>query len=251
MIKVLVHGSNGKMGGHLITALKNNAYNCVLAAGVDRLSDGKEDYPFYTKLTDVKESADCLIDFSFHGAIKCVLDYAISKNIAIIIATTGFTEEENEIIKEASKIIPVFLSANMSVGIALLIEFAKKSAKIFPDADIEIVEAHHNRKIDAPSGTAMMIASAIKEERANANFVYGRSGECKRKPNDIGIHALRMANIVGEHEVLITTENQQLILKHTAFDRALLAEGAVNAAAFITGKPAGLYNMQDMLKNRL
>ena len=142
----------------------------------------------------------------------------------------------------------MFLAANMSVGVALLADFAKQAAAMFPDADIEIVEAHHNRKVDAPSGTAIMLANAIKEVRPEAEYVYGRSGEAKRQKNEIGIHALRMANIVGEHEVYITTDSQQLVLRHNAYDRSLFADGAVKAARFLVNQGKGLYTMQDMFK---
>ena len=137
----------------------------------------------------------------------------------------------------------------MSFGIALLCDFAKKAAAAFPDADIEIVEAHHNRKVDAPSGTAVMLANSIKEVRPEAEYVYGRGGEAKRKPNEIGIHALRMANIVGEHEVYITTDSQQLVLRHNAYDRSLFADGAVKATRFLVAQGAGLYTMRDMFKS--
>ena len=150
-------------------------------------------------------------------------------------------------ILEAAKEIPVFYSANMSMGVALLAELAKKTAAIYPDADIEIVETHHNRKIDAPSGTALMIANAIKEVRKAATLMMGRSGQGKRAEQEIGLHAVRRGNIVGIHEVLVSTDTETITLKHEAHSRALFADGAMAAAQFLCGKPAGLYRMQDMI----
>ena len=161
--------------------------------------------------------------------------------------TTGHTCEEIEMIREASKFIPVFHSGNMSVGVAVLVRLAADAAAAFPDADIEIVETHHNRKLDAPSGTALMIADGIKNVRPDAYNNCGRSGNGKREPKEIGISAVRRGNIVGIHEVLISTDTQTLTLKHEAHSRSLFAEGAVAAADFLVNMPAGLYNMEDML----
>ena len=147
----------------------------------------------------------------------------------------------------ASREIPVFHSANMSLGIALLVELAKTTAKAFPDADIEIIEKHHNRKLDAPSGTALLLANAIKEIRKNAKFIFGRGGQAKREVEEIGIHAVRMGNIIGEHEVIIGTDTQTITLKHEAHSRALFAEGALAAADYLCGKSAGLYDMERMI----
>ena len=181
--------------------------------------------------------------------MKSVLDYAMDKNVPVVIATTALTDDEKNAVSVAANKIPVFLAYNMSFGIALLCDFAKKAAAAFPDADIEIVEAHHNRKVDAPSGTAVMLANSIKEVRPEAELVYGRQGDSKRTPNEIGIHALRMANIVGEHEVYITTDSQQLVLRHNAYDRSLFADGAVKASRFLAEQKAGLYTMRDMFKS--
>lgn len=176
-------------------------------------------------------------------------DYAAKTGVPVVIATTALDDDEKNAVSVAANRTPVFLAYNMSFGIALLCDFAKKAAAAFPDADIEIVEAHHNRKVDAPSGTAVMLADSIKEVRPNAKYVYGRGGEAKRTPDEIGIHALRMANIVGEHEVYITTESQQLVLRHNAYDRSLFADGAVKAARFMVGRETGLYTMRDMFKS--
>ena len=247
MIKVLVHGSNGKMGGHVMAEIAKSE-DLELFCGVDPKSTGEENYKYYDSFDKVEGKADVIIDFSFHTLVKGVLDYAVKTETPVLIATTALDDEDKKAVAKASQKVPVVLAANMSVGVALLADFAKQAAAMFPDADIEIVEAHHNRKVDAPSGTAIMLANAIKEVRPEAEYVYGRGGEAKRAKNEIGIHALRMANIVGEHEVYITTDSQQLVLRHNAYDRSLFADGAVKAAAFLVNQGKGLYTMQDMFK---
>lgn len=247
MIKVLVHGSNGKMGGHVIEAIKKSD-DMELLCGVDHVKTGKEDYKHYSSFDEVKETPNIIIDFSFHTLVKGVLDYATRVKCPVVIATTALDDSDKQAVAKATQKIPVFLAANMSFGIALLADFAKRAAAAFPDADIEIVEAHHNRKVDAPSGTAIMLANSIKEVRPDSEYVYGRGGEAKRTKNEIGIHALRMANIVGEHEVYITTDSQQLVLRHNAYDRSLFADGAIKAGRFLVGCEKGLYTMQDMFK---
>ena len=247
MIKVLVHGSNGKMGTHVREAVAKNS-DMELFCGVDHVSTGKEDYKYYDSFDKVEGKPDVIIDFSFHTLVKSVLDYGIKVGVPVVVATTALTDDEKNYVSMAANKIPVFLAYNMSMGIALLCDFAKKAAAAFPDADIEIVEAHHNRKVDAPSGTAIMLANSIKEVRPEAKYVYGRGGEAKRTPDEIGIHALRMANIVGEHEVYITTDSQQLVLRHNAYDRSLFADGAIKAARFLASCPVGIYTMQDMFK---
>ncbi len=248
MIKVLVHGACGKMGGHVIEALKRSE-DMELFCGVDHMAKGDESFPCYDSFDKVVGKPDIIIDFSFHTLVKGVLDYATKAGVPVVIATTALNDDEKNAVSVAANKIPVFLAYNMSFGIALLCDFAKKAAAAFPDADIEIVEAHHNRKVDAPSGTAVMLANSIKEVRPEAEYVYGRSGDSKRKPNEIGIHALRMANIVGEHEVYITTDSQQLVLRHNAYDRSLFADGAVKASRFLVSQGSGLYTMRDMFKS--
>lgn len=248
MIKVLVHGSNGKMGSHVIEALKNSE-DMELFCGVDKVTTGKEDYKYYSDFEQIEGKADVIIDFSFHTVVKDVLDYAVKSGTPIVVATTGLNDEEKQYVASASNKVPVFLSGNMSIGIAVLCETAKRVASAFPNADIEIVETHHNRKADAPSGTALMLADSIREVRSDAEYKYGRGGMAKREPNEIGIHALRMANIVGIHEVYITTDSEQIVLKHTAFDRALFADGAIKAGEYICQKSAGIYTMKDIFKS--
>ena len=194
-----------------------------------------------------KIEADVVIDFSHHTAVSDVLAYAKEIGAAAVIGTTGHTPEEKALITAASAEIPVFFSGNMSLGIAVLCRLARQAAAAFPDADIEIVEVHHTRKVDAPSGTALMLFNAIKEVRPQAVANCGRSGEGKRTKEEIGISALRLGNVVGIHEIHIHTGNQSLTLKHESGSRAMLAAGAVDAAKFMVGKPKGLYHMEDML----
>ena len=191
--------------------------------------------------------ADVVIDFSHHTAVADVLAYAKAIGAAAVVGTTGHTAEEKELIYAAAEEIPVFYAGNVSLGIAVLCRLVKQAASYFPDADIEIVEAHHTRKVDAPSGTALMLFNAIKEVRPQAVANCGRSGEGKRAKEEIGIHALRMGNVVGIHEIHIHTANQSLTLKHESGSRAMLADGACDAARFMVGKAAGFYNMEDML----
>ena len=232
-------GANGAMGKRMDGILGD--------AVVGRVSiDGDNGVPkTFAELGDVR--GDMLIDFSHHTAIADVLSYAKAHNCAAVIGTTGHTPEEKELIFDAARQIPVFYSGNMSLGIAVLCRLAKEAAAFFPDADIEIVETHHVRKVDAPSGTAHMLFNAIKEVRPNAVEHCGRSGEGKRTRDEIGIASLRMGNVVGIHEIHICTPTQSLTLRHDAVTRGMLADGAVDAARFLEGKPTGLYNMESLL----
>ena len=191
--------------------------------------------------------ADMIIDFSHHTAIADVMSYAKAHNCSVVVGTTGHTAEEKALIAESAKELPVFFSGNMSLGIAVLCRLAKEAARWFPEADIEIVEVHHNRKVDAPSGTAHMLFNALRQVRPDAVEYCGRAGEGKRKKNEIGIASLRMGSVVGVHEVHIHTGSQCLTLRHEAVTRDMLAEGAVDAARFMEGKSKGLYNMEDLL----
>lgn len=247
-MRIIVNGAGGRMGKEVIKLAQNGFRDAELAAGMDINAQTGVDFPCYTNWKDIKEAADCIIDFSNHVGTAALLSYAVSKKLPVVVATTGHTDKEIMMIKEASNQIPVFWSANMSLGIALLVELAKIAVKTMPDADIEIIEKHHNRKLDAPSGTALMLANAIKKVRERSRLVFGRYGQSKRTKDEIGVHAIRMGNIVGEHEVLIGTDNETITLKHEAHDRALFAEGAMAAASFIIAKPVGLYSMQDMIE---
>jgi 4-hydroxy-tetrahydrodipicolinate reductase len=187
------------------------------------------------------------VDFSHHSAIREIMNYCEERKLPVVAAATGHTPEELDIISRAAERIPVFHSANLSLGVALLAKLVKQTAAVFRGCDVEIVETHHNRKADAPSGTALLLADIVKGERPDAFCVYGREGSHRREPGEIGIHSLRMGNAVGEHEVIFSTDAQTITLKHQAHDRALFAEGAVAAVKFIVGKPKGLYRMEDLL----
>lgn len=244
MIKVLINGACGRMGKEVEKIVEASEVMTV-AAKVDKMA---AESGCYTDINDFSGKADVIIDFSNHLGTKELLDYAVKNNIPTVVATTGHTPDELAYIEETGKKIAVFHSANMSLGVALLCELAVKAAATIPDADIEIVETHHNRKLDAPSGTALMIAKAIKAVREKAEFVFGREGSAKREKNEIGVHAVRRGNIVGIHEVLVSTDSQTITLKHEAHSRALFAEGAVSAAEFLLGKSAGLYNMNSIVE---
>lgn len=237
----LVNGACGRMGQAMLRCIREKLPE-VETIGIDLSSDG------YRQLSDYPGRADCVIDFSHHTAAGALTEYCCATGTPLVIATTGHSEAELALISEAAKKIPVFHAANMSLGIALLLRLAKQTARLFPDADIEIVEIHHNQKLDAPSGTALALAQAIREVRPAATLVPGRSGHARRQKDDIGIHALRMGNVVGIHEVHVCTGTQTITLRHEAHDRSLFADGALDAARFLLGKPAGLYRMQDLLK---
>ena len=247
-MNILVSGINGQMGKEVALLCKSGYRGANLAGGVDVVKGDDESVTVYSSFNDIGDlKIDCIIDFSHHTCAPSLLDFATKRGIPTVVATTAHTEDELAAIKSASKKIAVFFSANMSLGVALLVELAKTAALAMPDAEIEIIEKHHNRKLDAPSGTALMISSAIKEVRPLAYESLGRSGHGKRNPDEIGIHAIRMGNIVGEHEVIIGTKSQTITLKHEAHSRSLFAEGALAAAAFIVTRPAGLYDMKSLV----
>ena len=239
-MRAVLWGANGAMGKLIDGSLGQEV--------VGRVSIDGENGAARTAAELGNVYADTVIDFSHHTAVADVLAYARENDCAAIIGTTGHTQEEKAQIFAAAEEIPVFYAGNMSLGIAVLCRLAKEAAAYFPDADIEIVEVHHNRKVDAPSGTALMLFDSIRQARPQAVAHCGRAGEGKREKNEIGICSLRMGNVVGIHEVYITTGTQTLTLKHEAVTRAMLADGAVNAARFMEHKPAGLYNMEDLLK---
>ena len=239
-MRVVICGANGAMGKLLQEKFGKNVAGLVSIDGMNGVPRS------FDELGDVQPGV--VVDFSHHSAAAEVAKYAMDAGCAMVVGTTGHTEEEKAAIYAAAKAVPVFYTGNMSLGIAVLCSLAKQAAQSFPDSDIEIVEIHHNRKVDAPSGTAKMLFEAIKEVRPKATANCGRAGEGKRQPGEIGIQALRMGNIVGTHEVHITTASQQLTLRHEAYDRGMFADGAVEAAKFLEGKPAGLYTMADLLE---
>lgn len=237
------------MGKNVIDAVKNSS-KFTIVAGVDKINS-KQDFPVYSRLKEVKEPADVVIDFSFHTAIPQLVEDAAELNLPVVIATTGLDAKEEALVLEKSAQIPIFMSANMSLGINLLVKLVTQAAKVlYGNSDIEIIEKHHNQKLDAPSGTALMIAKAINDALGNTfNFTYGRNPSSgKREKNELGIHAIRGGTIVGEHEVIFAGRDEVLEIKHTAQSRAVFAEGALKAAEFIIGKQPKLYSMKDLLE---
>lgn len=244
-MNIIITGALGYMGRELVAAAA--AAGVGVAAAVDVKDGALPGIPTYTSLSAVTEQADVLVDFSHHSATPQLLSFAKARRMPLVIATTGQTEEERAAILAAAEELPVFFSGNMSIGIALLISLARQAAAIFPSADVEIVEVHHNRKLDAPSGTALMLAEGIREVRGGGELIMGRSGTCPRKNGEIGIHSLRLGNVVGRHEVHINTGTQTIVLGHEAHSRALFAEGALRAAEYLVGRGAGTYTVRDLL----
>ena len=243
-MRVIISGALGFMGREVRALTEKGAYGSSLAALIDIV--GGEGV--YKTLADCKEEADVLIDFSNRAATLPLLEEAVKRNLPLVIATTGHTEEEKAAIFAAAEKIPIFFSYNYSLGVAVTAKLVKDAAARLGGADIEIIETHHNRKLDAPSGTAIMLSESIMEARPELHTNVGRSGICKREPNEIGISSIRSGNIVGIHEVILNTGNETLTIRHEAHSRALFADGALAAAEFLMGKPAGLYNMKDLIK---
>lgn len=244
-MKIVLVGALGRMGAQIKKAAERLGHEIVSSVDVGYAENGNG---CFKSIKEVNNKADVIIDFSFHKGTAEVVSYAAKKGIPAVICTTGHTEDEKKEIFKSAENTAIFYSGNMSVGIATLCDAVKRVSAAFPDADIEICETHHNRKLDAPSGTALMLFDAVKEVRPNATAVNGRAGQSKREKNDIGISAIRMGNIVGIHEVRICTDNECITLKHEAYDRALFADGAIKAAQFIIGKSSGLYTMKEMMK---
>lgn len=248
-MNILVNGIFGHMGREVARLCEQGCRGARLAGGVDPHAEG-DLFPVWQSLAELPVGLEvsCIVDFSHHSCVGDLLDYAKENNLPVVVATTGHTEEELAAIRTAACHIPVFFSANMSYGVALLVELATQAARAMPEADIEIIEKHHNRKLDAPSGTALMLADEICKVRPGAYQKPGRNGKAKREAGEIGIHAIRMGNIVGEHEVIIGTASQTITLKHEAHSRALFAEGALAAAAFLVTCPPGLYDMKSLVE---
>lgn len=250
MKKIAVTGACGRMG-RVIAALCAERSDCEIIAGIDKLGEQYGNFPIYKTLFDMPEKPDVIIDFSHPSVLPDLLSYCKMNNVPVVIATTGYTDEERSQITSAASQIPVFFTFNMSLGINLLAELAKKAAQILGGQfDIEIVEKHHNQKKDAPSGTAIMLAEAINEELDNrGKLIYDRHSV--RKPRDkdeIGMHSVRGGTIVGEHEIIFAGHDEVITLSHSAQSREVFAVGAVNAAVFLSGKAPGLYAMSDLIK---
>lgn len=249
MTKILICGSSGKMGKAVFEAVERTDGVEVLC-GVDAFSKNELSFKEYKSFEDVNDIPDVVVDFSNPVNLDSMYDFCVKNRVPAVICTTGFSAEQVEKIKELSKFVPVFYSGNMSLGVNLLIELSKKATAVFGSAfDIEIIEKHHNQKIDAPSGTALMIADAISEVMAcEPQYVYDRHAyRAKRKSNEIGIHAVRGGTIVGEHSVIFAGNDEVLTLTHQAQSKSLFATGAVSAAKFVCGKEPKMYSMSDML----
>ena len=248
MVNIIVSGINGRMGRAIEEMCKSSDKHTIVA-GVDVNLGIPHEFPTVSDINELDCKADALIDFSHHSAAKVLCEYAVKTNTPVIFCTTGYTDEELKLISEASKKVAVFRSGNMSLGINLLIELSKKAAEILDGFDIEIIEQHHNQKLDAPSGTALMIADGIKSVRENSEYIYDRTQvRRKREQTEIGIHAVRGGSIVGEHEVLFAGRNENIKLSHSALSREVFADGALKAAEYIKGKGAGMYNMSNVLE---
>ena len=247
MIKVIVNGSLGKMG-KVLTRCVNEDKDTELVCGCSMPTGETPDYKLYNKMSEIKEEADVIIDFSHFSALDDVLGYALKTKTPLVIATTGFTKDQLEQIKEASKIIPIFHSSNMSLGVNVMLKLVKEAAKALKGFDIEIIEKHHNKKVDAPSGTAIMVANAVKEVLPKVTYNYGRHGrDAKRMENEVGIHAVRGGTIVGEHEAIFAGLDEEVMISHRAQSKDIFANGAITAAKYLVNKEAGYYNMDDML----
>lgn len=249
MTRLIVCGCNGKMG-RAITACVKERMDCEIVAGFDRNTDPAAGFPVYANPQNCDIAADVIIDFSHPSALPGVLRYAEKHGMAAVIATTGLSDEDRALVNDAAQRIALFSSANMSLGVSLLAELAKKAASVLGASfDVEIIEKHHNQKIDAPSGTALMLADAVAEGLPYApRSVYDRHAvREKRDPHEIGFSSVRGGTIVGEHEILFAGHDECISLSHSAMSKEIFAAGAVSAAQFLVGKPAGLYTMKDLM----
>lgn len=249
MIKVILSGANGKMGG-VISRCIGERKDCTIVAGIDPNTDLSSGYPVFARAADCPVSADVIIDFSHPAALDPLLEMAVARKLPVVVATTGLSREQVEKIHATAAQIPVFYTANMSLGVNLMLELSKIAARVLgQDFDIEIIEKHHNQKIDAPSGTALMLADGVSTVlHEPPQYVYDRhSQRKKRTKNEIGLHAIRGGTIVGEHDVIFAGRDEVLTISHTAYSKEIFATGSVNAALFISGKPAGLYTMSDLI----
>lgn len=250
MVKIIMHGCNGKMG-QVITDMVKNDDTAEIVAGIDVVDNRDNGYPVFTDIDACDVPADVIIDFAAAVAVDKLLDYSVKHKIPVVLCTTGLSEAQIAKVEEASKKVAVLRSANMSLGINTLMKLLKEAANIFAPAgyDIEIVEKHHNQKVDAPSGTALALADSINEARNNEyEYVYDRSQvRKKRDKKELGISAVRGGTIVGEHEVIFAGVDEVIEFKHTAYSKSVFAKGAVEAGKYLAGKSAGLYNMSDVI----
>lgn len=249
MVRIIMHGCNGKMG-QVISGFLAADEEAEIVAGVDVFDDGHNPYPVFSRIADCDVEADCVIDFSVTAAIDGLLDYCAAKKLPCVLCTTGLSAEQLEKVKKTSESVAVLRSANMSLGINLLQQLLKKAAAALAPAgfDIEIIEKHHNLKVDAPSGTALALADSINEELGNTyEYVYDRSTRRQKRPQaEIGISSLRGGTIVGEHDVVFAGADEVITFSHTAYSKAIFGKGAIQAAKFLAGKPAGMYDMSNV-----
>lgn len=250
MIKILMHGCNGKMG-RMITEIVKNDENAVIAAGVDKYTEVPNEYPVFDSIDKCDVDVDVVIDFSTAKAVDSLLDYCVEKKLPVVLCTTGLSEEQLKKVEEASNETAILKSANMSLGINLLLKLLKDAAKVLAPSgyDIEIVERHHNQKLDAPSGTALALADSVNDALDNEyHYVYDRSQvRQKREKKEIGISAVRGGTIVGDHEVIFAGTDEVIEFTHTAYSRSVFAKGAVEAGKFLAGKTPGMYDMGDVI----
>ena len=248
MTRILLNGASGKMG-RVIAACAAGRTDCRIVAGADVTPFPDADFPMFSSISECTAPADVIIDFSHPAALTAVLEHALSKNLGAVIATTGLSQSQEDAVMHAAQAVPVFRSGNMSLGINLLMELVKKAAGVLRDFDIEIVESHHNQKIDAPSGTAFMLADAAAGGcDSPKSYEYDRhSRRTKRRREEIGIHSVRGGTIVGEHEVIFAGHDEIITLSHSARSKEIFAVGAVNAALYLAGRKPGLYNMADLI----
>ena len=250
MTRIFLNGCNGRMGQQ-ISIIAQMSEDLDIVAGADMNTESLNGYPVYADPSDCQEEFDVLVDFSNPVAIPGLVSFIANKKCPSVICTTGLDEGHKKLLNELAETAPVFISANMSLGINILADLARQTAKLlYPEFDIEIIEAHHNQKLDAPSGTAMMLADEIKDELSRPiDYTYDRSQvRQKRGVSEIGMHAIRGGNIVGDHTVLFAGPEETLELKHHAQSRAVFARGALSAAQFMAGKPAGMYSMKELVK---
>lgn len=251
MTEIILSGCSGKMGASILACAASRD-DCKVTVGIDIAAPKESGFTYVKSFDALDAKADVIIDFSNPVVLDSMLAYALKTKTPCVICTTGYNEEQKAKIKEAAKEIPVFYSGNMSLGINLIIELAKKAASVFgEDFDVEIVEQHHNQKLDAPSGTALMIADAVSSVRSESEYVYDRHAyRKKREKKEIGIHSVRGGNIVGEHEIIFAGTDEVLTISHSARSKTVFAVGAVNAAVFLKGKAPGMYDMSDLLAEK-
>ena len=250
MIRIMMRGCNGKMG-QCISRIVAEDLETEMVAGIDIFDDGHNPYPVFKDIRDCNVQADCLIDFSGVTGLEDMLDYCVEKNLPCVLCTTGLSKEQLDAVTEASKKVAILKSANMSLGINLLLKMLKDATNILAPAgfDIEIVEKHHNLKKDAPSGTALALADSINEELNNEyEYVFDRSQRREQRPKkEIGLSAVRGGTIVGDHDVIFAGEDEVITFSHTAYSKAVFGKGAVQAAKFLAGKGPGYYNMSNVI----